>query len=105
LPFDFSLALLVGRALARGDFVEGAPFRFHPHVGVPREHGARDVPWDAHDHLVAGARFGRFRDQRVAVIVPGPDDLGCPGGENVRPQPRELALLLHPGGHRTTLVP
>jgi len=39
-----SYALLVGFALARGDFVEGVPFRFYP-----REHGARDVPSDAHD--------------------------------------------------------
>jgi hypothetical protein len=28
------------------------------------------VPGDAHDHLVARARLGEFRDQRVAVIVP-----------------------------------
>ena len=70
LPFGFRLALLIGRVLARGDLVEGAPFRFHPHVGVAREHGAGDVPGDAHDHLVAGARFSEFRDQRVAVVVP-----------------------------------
>jgi hypothetical protein len=28
----FSLASLVGGALARGDFVEGVPLRFHPNV-------------------------------------------------------------------------
>src|ERR1035441_3311291 len=54
--FGFLFPLLVGRALACGDLVEGAPLRFHPHVGVAREHGARDVPSDAHDHLVARAR-------------------------------------------------
>jgi hypothetical protein len=36
-------------------------------VGVPREHGTRDVPGDAHDHLVAGARLREFRDERVAA--------------------------------------
>jgi hypothetical protein len=43
---------------------------FHPHVGVARQHGARDVPGNAHDHLGARTRLGEFRDQRVAVIVP-----------------------------------
>ena len=38
--------------------------RLHPHVGVAREHGARDVPGDAHDHLVAGARLG------AAPVIP-----------------------------------
>jgi hypothetical protein len=33
LPLCFPLALLFGRALARGDLVEGAPFRFHSQVG------------------------------------------------------------------------
>jgi hypothetical protein len=28
------------------------PLRFHPDVGVSREHGARDVPSDAHNHFV-----------------------------------------------------
>jgi hypothetical protein len=56
LPLRFFLALLVGGALARGDLVECAPLCFHPHVGITREHGARDVPRDAHDHLVACAR-------------------------------------------------
>ena len=40
LPLCFRLALLVRCALARGNLVEGAPFRFHPNVGVAREHGA-----------------------------------------------------------------
>ena len=70
----FLFALFIGRALACGDLVEGAPFRFHPHVGVPLEHSARDVASDAHDHLVARARLGELRDQRVAVIVPTPND-------------------------------
>jgi hypothetical protein len=56
--------------LANSDFIEGAPLRFHPHVGVARKHGAGDVPGDAHDHLVARARFRQFRNQRVTVIVP-----------------------------------
>ena len=50
-----TIAPFVRRALACSDLVEGAPLRFHPHVGVPREHGARDVPRDAHDDLVACA--------------------------------------------------
>jgi hypothetical protein len=43
LPFDLLFALLVGSTLACGDFVEGAPLRFHPHMGVTGKHGARDV--------------------------------------------------------------
>ena len=74
-PFGFLSALTVRRALARGDFVEGAPLGFHPRVGVAREHGARDVASNAHDHLVACARLGEFRHQRVAVVVPPPDDV------------------------------
>src|SRR5450759_645523 len=50
------LALRVGGALPRGDLVEGTTFRFHPHVGVSRQHGPRDVAGDAHDHLVARIR-------------------------------------------------
>jgi hypothetical protein len=66
-PLRFRLALLVGCALARRDFVEGAALCLHPHVGIPGEHGARDVPGDAHDYLVAGTRLGELRDQRVAI--------------------------------------
>lgn len=36
--------------------------------------GARDVPGDAQDHLVARARLRELRDQRVPVIVPPPDN-------------------------------
>src|SRR5260370_29657512 len=50
-------ALLVGRALAGGDFIEGAPFSFHAHMRVAREHGARNVPGDAHDDFIARARL------------------------------------------------
>jgi hypothetical protein len=71
-PFEFLLAFLVGCALAGSDFVESAPLRLHPHVGVAGEHGTRDVPGDAHDHLAAGARLREFRYQGVAVIVPSP---------------------------------
>jgi hypothetical protein len=53
--FRFLLALFVSRALAFDNFVEGAPFRLHPNMGVAREHGARDVPGGAHYHLIAGA--------------------------------------------------
>ena len=38
-----------------------------PDVGVAGEHGARDVPGDTHDHLVARARFREFGDQGVPV--------------------------------------
>jgi hypothetical protein len=55
--------------LARSDLVEGAPLRFHPHVGVAREHGARDVPRDAHDHFVARSGLGDLPDERVPVIA------------------------------------
>ena len=66
--FGFLTALLVGCVLACGDFVEGAPIRFHPNLGAMRRHGARDVPGDAHDHLGACVQLGEFRDQRVAVM-------------------------------------
>src|ERR1039457_2550999 len=56
-PFCFLLALLVGLTLPRADLVEGTPFGLHPHAGVARGHGARDVPGDAYDRLVASARF------------------------------------------------
>jgi hypothetical protein len=69
-PFSVILALLVGRALPGSNFVECTPLRFHPHVGVTRKHGARDVPGDAHDHFVAGPRFCQFGDQRMPVIMP-----------------------------------
>src|ERR1017187_2971558 len=48
--FGFLTALLVGRTLAHCNLVEGAPLRFHPHMGIARKHGARDVASDAHDH-------------------------------------------------------
>ena len=63
-PLCFLPPLHVGRTLACSNFVEGAPLRFHSHVGVTREHGARDVPGDAHDHLVTGIEL-----DRVAFIV------------------------------------
>jgi hypothetical protein len=68
------LALLVGGALAFGDLVERPPLRFHSYVGVAREHGARDVPGDTHKHVVARPRLGELRDQRMAIVVPAPDD-------------------------------
>ena len=61
-PLRFLIALLVCRALPHRDLVEGAPFRLHPHMGVAGKHGARDVPGDAHNHLIARARFGEFGD-------------------------------------------
>jgi len=33
------------------------------------------VPGNAHDHFIACARLGELRDQRVAVIVPPPNDV------------------------------
>ena len=50
----FLLAFFISLALARGDLVEGAPLRFHPHVGVAGKHGARDVAGDAHNNFSAG---------------------------------------------------
>ena len=46
LPFGFRLALLVGRVLACGDLVEGAPLRLHPDVGEWCESMARET-WPA----------------------------------------------------------
>ena len=89
LPLCFLLAFLVGAALARGNLIQGPPFRLHPHVRVAREHSARDVARDAHDHLIAGARLGELRDQRVAVVVPPasakPVDPICRAGGNTDP--------------------
>ena len=48
-PFNFLLPLLIRRSPAGGNLVEGTPFRLHPHVGIARKHGARDVPSDVHD--------------------------------------------------------
>jgi len=59
------VALFVRRAVARGDLGPGrAASPLSCHVGVPREHGARDVPGDAHDHLVTAARLGELRYPR-----------------------------------------
>ena len=70
LPLGLFPALFVGLALAGGDLVECAPLRFHSDVGVAGKHSARDVPGDAHDHFVAGARLSEFRYQGVAIIMP-----------------------------------
>jgi hypothetical protein len=45
-PFSGGIALLVSGALARSDLVERPPLRFHPNVGIAREHCARNVPGD-----------------------------------------------------------
>src|ERR1017187_5138353 len=67
-PFGFHLPLLIGCVLPRGDLVEGAPLRFHPHVGVARKHGARNMPRGAHDHLVTGSETDRgLHRERVAL--------------------------------------
>jgi hypothetical protein len=47
LPFCFLFPLLIGQALPYCDPVQGAPFRFHSHVRIAGEHGARDVPGDS----------------------------------------------------------
>src|ERR1035441_6743282 len=43
-PLRFILALLVGRVLACGDLVEGAPLGLHPDVGVAGKHGRETCP-------------------------------------------------------------
>ena len=79
LPQAFRLALLVGCTLARRHFVEGAPVRFHPHVGVAREHCPcpEDVPGSAHDSLetgacvrIAGVQSALFGSPREVVVPP-----------------------------------
>jgi hypothetical protein len=64
----FLEVLLIGRALPNCNLVQCPPLRLHPNVGVARPHGPRDVPGNAHDHLVAKAELGEFRHQRVAII-------------------------------------
>ena len=49
------------------NLIEGAPRRFHLHVGGAREHGAGDVP--AHEDFVARARLRELRDQRVLASL------------------------------------
>ena len=56
---------VIRRALAHGDPVEGAPFGFHPHVGVAGKHGARDdrsrrraLRRDAHQRDCSAAALG-----------------------------------------------
>ena len=44
LAFSVVLTLLVGRALPRGNLFQSFPLRLHPHVGVARQHGTRNVP-------------------------------------------------------------
>ena len=71
LLLGFILPLLVGRALACRDLVERAPLRFHPHVGVTRQHGAR----------VQAAIAITLPDQN-AEIGPGPTS-----GGGFKPEP------------------
>ena len=80
--FSVVFAFLVGGILAGGDLVEGVPFRFHPDVGVSREHGARDVPGNAHDHLVAGTRLSCPNGDLLAIFYTCVSEPG-----------RELAVL------------
>ena len=68
----FLLALLVGFALSNGDFVEGAALWAPSARGSSVRAGAGDVPGDAHDHPVAGARLRQFRNQRPANSLPPP---------------------------------
>jgi hypothetical protein len=42
------------------------------HVGVSREHGVRDVPSDAHDHLVPRARLAHDRKASLTAMTPPP---------------------------------
>jgi hypothetical protein len=43
------LALIVGLALARSDTMQRAALRFHPYMGIPRQHGAGGI--DLHKRL------------------------------------------------------
>ena len=65
----------LGRCALPLDVFQRLPLGLGPGVAVAREHGARDVPGDAHDHLGAGARLCELRDQGVTVIVPPSNDL------------------------------
>ena len=105
LTFCFLVPFLVGRALPRGDLVEGVPFCFHPHVGVAREHGARYVSGDAHDHLVTRARLRKLRYQRVPVVVlqkscaaVNPYPCREPGGDHPHSLPDRTPWNPHPPG-------
>jgi hypothetical protein len=40
---------------------------------IAGQHGARDVPGDAHDHVVACATLRQLCDQRVTVVEPPSD--------------------------------
>jgi hypothetical protein len=70
-------------------FIKRPPLRFHAHVGVQRQHGAGDVPGDAHDDLVAGVGLSKLRHQRVPVVVPSPDYIRL--GAHLRTSGRERA--------------
>jgi len=52
-PSGVLIAPFTRRLLPRRNLVQSPALRFHPHVGVSREHGAGDVAGDAHDHMVA----------------------------------------------------
>ena len=52
------------------DRLQGLSFCFHPDVAVVTKHLAVDVTGNLHDGLVAGAAFGKFRNEGVPVIVP-----------------------------------
>jgi hypothetical protein len=61
----------VDRHTSPAEFVQSpVALKFRPWAGRAGENGARDVPADAYDHIVARARFREFRDQRTPVIVP-----------------------------------
>lgn len=49
-------------------------------MAVVAQHASRDVACDLHDRFVARSAFGKFRDQRVSVIVPPPGHLGISAG-------------------------
>jgi hypothetical protein len=49
--FGLSLRFCSAAHCRAAIFLPRQALRLHTHVGVPRKHGPRDLPGDAHDHL------------------------------------------------------
>jgi hypothetical protein len=78
---------VVRYTLARGDVVEGAPLRFHPHVGVAGKHGARDAPGKLRARLASNLKY---------LVV---DEY-----QDVNPLQEELIRILHGLGANLCVV-